>query len=91
MLHFLTNFIPDNQTIRYTQIPVKEIQTQKIPLTKNKGETMIPLICTTTIEIPLILQIQRTKRVYLYDEDEDRDIAILYLPDFEKRDRKKRD
>ena len=36
MLHFLTNFIPDNQTIRYTQISVKEIQTQKIPLTFNK-------------------------------------------------------
>ena len=52
---------------------------------------MIPLICTTMIEIPLILQIQRTRRVYLYDEDEDRDIVILYLPDFEKRDRKKRD
>ena len=52
---------------------------------------MIPLICTTMIEIPLILQIQRTKRVYLYDEDEDRDIEILYLPDFKKRDRKKRD
>ena len=49
---------------------------------------MIPLICTTTIEIPLILQIQRTKRVYLYDEDEDSDIEILYLPDFEKRGQK---
>ena len=52
---------------------------------------MMPLICTTTIEIPLILQIQRTKRVYLYDEDEDSDIEIIYLPDFEKQDRKKRD
>ena len=51
----------------------------------------IPLICTTTIEIPLILQIQRTKRVYLYDEDEDRDIEVIYLPEFEKRDKKKRD
>ena len=51
----------------------------------------IPLICSTTIEIPLILQIQRTKRVYLYDEDEDSDIEIIYLPDFEKRDKKKRD
>ena len=72
---------------------VKEIQTQKIPLTKNKGETMIqiPLICTTTIEIPLILEIQRTRRVYLYEPREDRDIEIVYLPDFEKRDRKKKD
>ena len=52
---------------------------------------MIPLICTTTIEIPLILQIQRTKRVYLYEPREDRDIEILYLPEFKKLDRKKRD
>ena len=49
----------------------------------------IPLICTTTIEIPLILEIQRTRRVYLYEPREDAD--IVYLPDFEKRDRKKRD
>ena len=51
----------------------------------------IPLICTTTIEIPLILEIQRTRRVYLYEPREDADIAILYLPDFEKRDRKRKD
>ena len=25
----------------------------------------IPLICTTTIEIPLILEIQRTRKVYI--------------------------
>ena len=49
----------------------------------------IPLICTTTIEIPLILEIQRTRRVYLYESKEDRDIEILYLPDFEKQDRNK--
>ena len=49
----------------------------------------IPLICTTTIEIPLILEIQRTRRVYLYEPREDADIEIVYLPDFEKRDRKK--
>ena len=56
----------------------------------NKGEIMqIPLICTTTIEIPLILQIQRTGRVYIYEEKEQPDVAILYLPDFEKRDKKK--
>ena len=52
---------------------------------------MIPLICTTTIEIPLILQIQRTKRVYLYEPREDADMEILYLPYFEKRDRKRKD
>ena len=65
----------------------------KIPLTKNKGETImqIPLICTTTIEIPLILEIQRAGRVYLYEPREDADIEVIYLPDFEKRDRKKRD
>ena len=49
----------------------------------------IPLICTTTIEIPLILEIQRTRSVYLYGPREDRDIEVIYLPDFEKRDRKK--
>ena len=49
----------------------------------------IPLICTTTIEIPLILEIQRTRRVYLYEPREDADIEILYLPYFEKRDRNK--
>ena len=52
---------------------------------------MIPLICTTTIEIPMILQIQRTKRVYLYEEEAQPDVAILYLPEFKKRDRKERD
>ena len=51
----------------------------------------IPLICTTTIEIPLILEIQRTRRVYLYEPREDADIEVIYLPDFEKRDRKRED
>ena len=51
----------------------------------------IPLICTTTIEIPLILEIQRTRKVYIYEPREDRDIDVIYLPYFEKRDRKKRD
>lgn len=51
----------------------------------------IPLICTTTIEIPLIPEIQRTRRVYLYEEEEQPDVAILYLPEFERRDRKKKD
>lgn len=50
---------------------------------------MIPLICTTTIEIPLILEIQRTRRVHIYEEEEP-DIEILYLPDFEKRENRKR-
>ena len=52
---------------------------------------MIPLICTTTIEIPLSLEIQRTGRVYLYEEGEQPDVAILYLPELERRDRKKKD
>ena len=51
---------------------------------------MIPLICTTTIEIPLILEIQRTRRVYIYEEAQP-DVAILYLPEFKRRDKKKRD
>ncbi len=51
----------------------------------------IPLICTTTIKIPLILEIQRTRKVYLYEPREDVDIEILYLPEFKRRDRKKRD
>ena len=50
----------------------------------------IPLICTTTIEIPLILEIQRTRRVYFYEPREDTDIEVIYLPNFE-RDMKKRD
>lgn len=52
----------------------------------------IPLICTTTIEIPLILEIQRSRRVYVYNEDEDWDREIIYLPCFRDSDsRKKRD
>ena len=51
----------------------------------------IPLICTTTIEIPLILEIQRTRKVYIYEPREDRDIEVIYLPYFEKRDRKRKD
>ena len=49
----------------------------------------IPLICTTTIEIPLILQIERARRVYLYEEEAQPDVAILYLPEFKRRDRKR--
>ena len=53
---------------------------------------MIPLICTTTIDIPIILQIEQTRRVYIYNEDEDWDGEIIYLPCFMSSDsRKKRD
>ena len=31
----------------------------------------IPVICTTTIEIPLILQIQKSRTVFLYEPKED--------------------
>ena len=51
----------------------------------------IPLICTTTIEIPLILEIQRARRVYLYEEEAQPDIEVIYLPEFKRRERKKRD
>ena len=52
----------------------------------------IPLICTTTIEIPMILQIEKSRTVYVYNEDEDWDGEIIYLPCFRDRDsRKKRD
>ena len=49
----------------------------------------IPLICTTTIEIPLILEIQRTRRVHIYEEEAQPDIGILYLPEFKRRDGKR--
>ena len=52
----------------------------------------IPLICTTTIDIPMILQIEQTRTVYIYNEDEDRDREVIYLPYFMSSDnRKKRD
>ena len=49
------------------------------------------MICTTTIEIPLILQIQKLRAMYLYEPREDEDIEVIYLPNFEKRDKKKKD
>ena len=49
------------------------------------------MICTTTIEIPLILEIQRTRRVFVYEEEEQPDVTILYLPEFENRNGKNRD
>ena len=42
----------------------------------------IPLICTTTIDIPMILEIQKSRTVYVYNEDEDWDREIIYLPYF---------
>ena len=52
----------------------------------------IPLILTTTIDIPMILQIEQTKRVYIYNEDEDWDRGVIYLPCFMSSDnRKKKD
>lgn len=52
----------------------------------------IPLILTTTMEIPMILEIQRSRTVYVYneDEDEDRYAEVLYLPYFEERESRKR-
>lgn len=50
----------------------------------------IPLICTTTIEIPLILEIQKSRTVYFYDGDEGGE--VICLPCFVSHDgRKKRD
>ena len=52
----------------------------------------IPLICTTTIDIPMILEIQKSRTVYIYNEDEDWDREVIYLPCFMSSDsRKKRD
>ena len=36
----------------------------------------IPLICTTTIDIPMILEIQKSRTVYIYNEDEDACLAL---------------
>ena len=49
----------------------------------------IPLICTTTIDIPIILQIERSKTVYIYNEDENWDREIIYLPCFIESRKKK--
>ena len=50
----------------------------------------IPLILTTTMEIPMILRIQRSDIAYICDEDEDWDREVLYLPYFEERESRKR-
>ncbi len=40
----------------------------------------------------MILEIQRSRTVYVYNEDEDWDRDVLYLPYFEEREiRKRRD
>ena len=49
----------------------------------------IPLICTTTIDIPMILEIQKSKTVYIYNEDEDCDREVIYLPCFTESRKKK--
>ena len=53
----------------------------------------IPLILTTTIDIPMILEIQRSRTVYIYyNEDEDWNREVIYLPYFMSSDsRKKKD
>ena len=53
---------------------------------------VIPLILTTTIDIPMILEIQKSRTVYIYNEDEDWNREVIYLPYFMSRDsRKKKD
>ena len=42
------------------------------------------------MEIPMILEIQRSRTVYVYNEDEDRYAEVLYLPYFEERESRKR-
>ena len=50
------------------------------------------MILTTMIDIPIILQIEKSRTVYIYNEDEDWDREIIYLPCFRDSDsRKKRD
>ncbi len=50
---------------------------------------VIPLILTTTIDIPMILEIQKSRTVYIYNEDWDRE--VIYLPCFRNSDSKKKD
>lgn len=50
----------------------------------------IPLILTTTIDIPMILEIQKSKTVYVYNEDEDWDREVIYLPCFTGSDSRKK-
>ena len=48
----------------------------------------IPLILTTTIDIPIILQIEKSRTVYVYNEDCDRE--VIYLPYFRNSDSRKK-
>ena len=50
----------------------------------------IPLLVTTTMEIPEIVRIQRSDIAYICDEDEERCAEVLYLPYFEERESRKR-
>lgn len=50
----------------------------------------MPLICKTTIDIPVILQIEKSRTVYIYNEDEDGDREIIYLPCFRDSDNRKK-
>ena len=50
----------------------------------------IPLICKTTIDIPVILQIEKSRTVYVYNEDEDGDREIIYRPYFRDSDSRKK-
>ena len=50
----------------------------------------IPLILTTTIDIPMILEIQKSRTVYVYNEDEDWDREVIYLPCFTGSDSRKK-
>ena len=46
----------------------------------------IPVICTTTMEIPLILQIHSRPIFCFFEELVDGEIVALYLRYFEKRE-----
>ena len=48
------------------------------------------MILTTTMEIPMILQIEQSRRVYIYNEDEDWEREIIYLPCFRDSDSRKK-
>ena len=45
---------------------------------------------TSDILSGMILEIQRSRTVYVYNEDEDWDREVLYLPYFEERESRKR-
>lgn len=47
------------------------------------------MMLATTIEIPMILRIQRPDTAYICDDEEDRYTGVLYLPYFEERESRK--